>query len=80
VSLGRSLTRSPGSADLLELLRPLLDVARKRFAARGWKNVHCLCQDASTFVLPDLGDGSPISDINICTMSYSLSMVPTFYA
>lgn len=60
--------------------RPLLEVARKRFAAKGWRNVHCINQDASTFVLPDPGDGKPVYDITLCTMSYSLSMVPTFYA
>ncbi|KAK4048434.1 hypothetical protein OIV83_004780 [Microbotryomycetes sp. JL201] len=38
---------------VLDLCEPLLDVARKRFEARGWKNVHCLLQDATAFVLPE---------------------------
>lgn len=37
---------------LIDLCEPLLEVARKRFAARGWKNVHVLCQDATQFVFP----------------------------
>lgn len=65
---------------LIDLCEPLLAVAKKRFAAKGWKNIHCLCQDASTFVLPDVDNGPPIESISLCTMSYSLSMVPTFYA
>lgn len=33
---------------LIDLCEPLLEVARKRFEKKGWKNVHCLCQDATS--------------------------------
>uniref|UniRef100_A0A0K3CN82 Betaine lipid synthase n=1 Tax=Rhodotorula toruloides TaxID=5286 RepID=A0A0K3CN82_RHOTO len=39
---------------VLDLCGPLLEVSRKRFEARGWKNVQCLLQDATHFVLPDM--------------------------
>lgn len=38
---------------VLDLCAPLLEVSRKRFEARGFKNVQCLLQDATTFVLPE---------------------------
>ncbi|PWN29952.1 hypothetical protein BDZ90DRAFT_228998 [Jaminaea rosea] len=62
---------------LIDLCEPLLDVARKRFAARGLKNVTVLCQDASEFTLPDLKEGKMI---DLFTCSYSISMMPPFYA
>jgi len=64
---------------LIDLCEPLLDVARKRFAEKGWENVHVLCQDASNFVLPDVDGDLPITELSLCTMSYSLSMIPNFY-
>jgi hypothetical protein len=62
---------------LIDLCEPLLEVARKRFAARGWKNVHVLCQDASRFVLPEWESGQldPRGSLTAVTLSYSLSMV-----
>jgi len=36
---------------LIDLCDSLLDVARRRFAQKGWKNVIVLCQDASEFSL-----------------------------
>jgi betaine lipid synthase len=62
---------------LIDLCEPLLDVARQRFAARGWKNVHVLCQDASKFVLPEWESGEldPRGSLTAITLSYSLSMV-----
>lgn len=62
---------------LVDLCEPLLDVARKRFAAKGWKNVHVLCQDASRFVLPEWESGQldPRGSLTAITLSYSLSMV-----
>lgn len=59
---------------LIDLCEPLLDVARKRFAARGLKNVTVLCQDASEFTLPGLKEGKMI---DLFTCSYSISMVST---
>jgi betaine lipid synthase len=66
---------------LVDLCEPLLEVARKRFAAKGWKNVHCLCQDASRFVLPEWESGEldPRGSLTAITLSYSLSMIPPFY-
>jgi len=62
---------------LVDLCEPLLDVARQRFAAKGWKNVHVLCQDASRFVLPEWESGAldPRGSLTAITLSYSLSMV-----
>ncbi|WOO81404.1 uncharacterized protein LOC62_03G004932 [Vanrija pseudolonga] len=66
---------------LIDLCEPLLDVARRRFAAKGWKNVHVLCQDASRFVLPEWESGEldPRGSLTAITLSYSLSMIPPFY-
>ena len=62
---------------LIDLCEPLLEVARQRFKAKGWKNVHCLRQDASAFVLPEWESGAldPRGSITAITLSYSLSMV-----
>ncbi|KAK8849633.1 hypothetical protein IAR55_004968 [Kwoniella newhampshirensis] len=66
---------------LIDLCEPLLDIARERIKARGWKNVHVLCQDASRFVLPEWESGEldPRGSLTAITMSYSLSMIPPFY-
>ncbi|CAK9784087.1 hypothetical protein CC85DRAFT_58115 [Cutaneotrichosporon oleaginosum] len=66
---------------LVDLCEPLLEVAKKRFAAKGWKNIHVLCQDASRFVLPEWESGEldPRGSITAITLSYSLSMIPPFY-
>ena len=62
---------------LIDLCEPLLEVARQRFASKGWKNVHILCQDASRFVLPEWESGilDPRDSLTAITLSYSLSMV-----
>lgn len=67
---------------LVDLCEPLLDIARKRFSRRGWKNVHVICADAASFVLPEPGWASgrePRGSISFVTLSYSLSMIPNFY-
>ncbi|ORY34834.1 hypothetical protein BCR39DRAFT_476586 [Naematelia encephala] len=66
---------------LIDLCEPLLEVARRRFEAKGWKNVHVLCQDASRFVLPEWESGNldPRGSLTAITLSYSLSMIPPFY-
>ncbi|KAG6813636.1 hypothetical protein H0H92_008872 [Tricholoma furcatifolium] len=65
---------------LIDLCEPLLQVARKRFSAKGWTNVHVLCQDASQFNLPEWTDGvDPKGSVSFITMSYSLSMIPSYY-
>lgn len=60
---------------VLDLCAPLLEVSRKRFETLGFKNVHCLLQDATTFVLPDWeAEGvHPDGALDFVTMSYSLS-------
>lgn len=65
---------------LIDLCEPLLQVARKRFAKRGWNNVVVLCQDASEFSLPEWGNGvDPKGSVGFITMSYSLSMVRVLF-
>lgn len=70
------------SVYLLDLCEPLLEVARKRFERRGWKNVHVLCQDATNFILPEWTESGidPDGSIDYVSMSYALSMIPNFYA
>ncbi|KAH7886768.1 hypothetical protein F5I97DRAFT_1927075 [Phlebopus sp. FC_14] len=65
---------------LIDLCEPLLEVARKRFARRGWNNVTVLCQDAPEFSLPEWTDSEPKGSVSFVTLSYSLSMIPNFYA
>lgn len=61
---------------VVDLCKPLLDVAQRRFTAKGWTNVICICQDATTFVLPEWSDGvKPKGSLGFITLSYSLSMV-----
>ena len=62
---------------LIDLCEPLLEVARKRFAAKGFKNVQVLCQDASQFNMPGLAADQKV---DLFTCSYSISMIPPFYA
>ncbi|PWN41282.1 hypothetical protein IE81DRAFT_324662 [Ceraceosorus guamensis] len=62
---------------LIDLCAPLLEVAKKRFAAMDLKNVQVLCQDARDFQLPGL---APEQKVDLFTCSYSISMIPPFYA
>lgn len=62
---------------LIDLCEPLLEVARKRFARLGYTNVQALCQNAKDFTLPGLADGEKV---DLFTCSYSISMIPPFYA
>lgn len=62
---------------LVDLCEPLLQVARKRFAEKGWGNVTVLCQDASEFSLPEWAGKDPKGTVGFVTLSYSLSMVYT---
>lgn len=66
---------------LVDLCEPLCAVARARFHKRGWKNVHVICADAVSFMLPEPGwdvDGGQKGSISFITLSYSLSMVSSF--
>ncbi len=62
---------------LIDLCEPLLQVARSRFAKRGWHNVTVLCQDACDFYLPEWSAKgvNPQGSVSFVTLSYSLSMV-----
>ncbi|KAI1906834.1 hypothetical protein LOZ12_004010 [Ophidiomyces ophidiicola] len=66
---------------LVDLSPSLCEVARKRFARLGWKNVSVVCQDAREFRLPDVGNSiSDAGKADLITMSYSLSMIPDYYS
>ncbi|GME94735.1 unnamed protein product [Ambrosiozyma monospora] len=58
---------------VVDLSPSLLEVAKERFAARGWNNVHCMLADACTFTIPH-------ESADLITFSYSLSMIPTFHS
>ena len=62
---------------LVDLCDALLQVARKRFAAKGWTNITVLCQDATEFTLPEWKNGNIKGSVGFVTLSYSLSMVKT---
>ena len=64
---------------LIDLCEPLLLVAKARVKRLGLKNVTVLCQDASKFELPEWQDGVlPEGSVGFVTLSYALSMIPTF--
>ena len=62
---------------LIDLCEPLLEVARQRFQRLGFNNVQSLCQNAKDFTMPGL---APERKIELFTCSYSISMIPPFYA
>lgn len=67
---------------LVDLSPSLLEVARKRFLRLGW-DVEIVCQDARTFRLEDYekrADSKENVGADLVTLSYSLSMIPTYYS
>lgn len=63
---------------LVDICESLLDVAKQRFASRGWDNVHVLHQDCAQLVLPEpeWTEGSHLNgSVSFISLSYSLSMV-----
>jgi len=58
---------------VVDLCRPLLNVADERARRNGWQNVSVIHADATTFA-PDEGQA------DIVTFSYSLTMIPEWYA
>ncbi|QRV79652.1 betaine lipid synthase [Ceratobasidium sp. AG-Ba] len=65
---------------LVDLCEPLLQIARRRFAAKGWTNVHVIHSDACTFTLPGWPANSvPVGCVSLVTLSYSLSMIPSYH-
>jgi len=73
--MGDEAVMSFAKVYLVDLCGPLLDVARKRCEERGWHNVQIVEDDATTWV-PDEGFGQ----IDLVTFSYSLTMIPDWYA
>lgn len=67
---------------LVDLSPSLCDVARQRFQRLGWKNVTVICDDARSFRLPERQVdpkticGATSDQVDLITMSYSLSMIP----
>ena len=57
---------------LVDLSPSLCEVAKQRFAAKGWENVEVKIADAANFKID-------FNKADIITYSYSLSMIPTFY-
>ncbi|KAG7665453.1 uncharacterized protein J8A68_001141 [[Candida] subhashii] len=58
---------------LVDLSPSLCEVAKQRFSAHNWKNVHVLLADACDFQID-------YQYADLITFSYSLSMIPTFNA
>jgi trans-aconitate methyltransferase len=54
---------------LVDLCRPLLQVAEERIASQGWKNTHAVLADGTRFVPPE-------EQVDIVSFSYSLTMIP----
>ena len=74
---------------LVDLSPSLCRVAEDRFCRLGWKNIKVICDDARRFRLEDYivveDEKSTIEHMgkvqaDLVTMSYSLSMIPEFYA
>jgi betaine lipid synthase len=61
---------------LVDITPSLCEIARKRFQRLGWTNVKVLCIDASKFEIPREDDDI---DIALITMSYSLTMIESYY-
>ncbi len=62
---------------LVDITPSLCEIARERFKKLGWSNVSVLCMDASKFEIPP--EHGPDLDIALITMSYSLTMIESFY-
>lgn len=63
---------------VLDLCRPLLEVARARVAANGWEGlVECVEGDACDPAVPGL---PAAGSVDVITMSYSLTMIPNWRA
>ncbi|KAI8920400.1 hypothetical protein DFJ77DRAFT_427126 [Powellomyces hirtus] len=63
---------------LVDITPSLCQVARQRFQRLGWENVRVICADASKFEVPAKDEPEDL-DIALITMSYSLSMIESFY-
>ncbi|MFI5358002.1 MAG: class I SAM-dependent methyltransferase [Opitutales bacterium] len=65
--------RRLGRVAIIDLCRPLLQVARRRINDRGWTNAEVVEADAATVHL----DGAMA---DVITFSYSLTMMPNWFA
>lgn len=68
-----SIAKNFKAVYLVDLSPSLCEVARARFAAKSWTNVHVLVADACDFSIPE-------DSADLITFSYSLSMIPNFHA
>lgn len=57
---------------LVDLCRPLLQVAEERIASQGWKNTHAVLADGTRFTPPE-------EQVDIVSFSYSLTMIPDWF-
>ncbi|KAG9124807.1 hypothetical protein FRC07_010149 [Ceratobasidium sp. 392] len=65
---------------LVDLCKPLLQIARRRFAAKGWTNVYVIHSDACTFTPPGWSvNVVPARFVSLVTLSYSLSMISSYH-
>ncbi len=62
-----------GSAYVVDLASSLLDVATTRFQEAGWNHVHAIEADATAWQPPD-------GKADVVTFSYSLTMIPDWFA
>lgn len=62
-----------GRAYIVDLSPSMLQMARRRIEARGWKNVEAIDADATTFRPPE-------GHADVVTFSYSLTMIPDWFA
>jgi S-adenosylmethionine-diacylgycerolhomoserine-N-methlytransferase len=62
-----------GKVYVVDLSPSLLQVARKRIAARGWSNAEAIEADATIFQPPQ-------GPADVVTFSYSLTMIPDWFA
>jgi S-adenosylmethionine-diacylgycerolhomoserine-N-methlytransferase len=62
-----------GKVYVLDLSHSLLEVASKRIATKGWKNVETVEADATTYQ-------PPAGLVDVITFSYSLTMIPDWFA
>lgn len=57
---------------LVDLCRPLLQVAEERIASQGWRNTHAVLADGTRFVPPE-------EQVDVISFSYSLTMIPDWF-
>ena len=70
---------------LVDLCPSLLKIAQARFKNLGWSNVKLVCIDCRDFTLEEYDspcdkESKDTKGADLITMSYSLSMIPEFYA